>query len=99
MEIDYLYSQRIGVLVVQYLVLVVSVVVDLDLRSGLVLDQFGCSLVETQDSQGLSLAGWKLSLRYPKIPGHVYSLVLGIADIEGGQSGCCLVVEIFLVRP
>lgn len=45
-EVDYLYSRRIGALVAQSLVLVVSVVVDLDLRSALVLDWTGCGLVE-----------------------------------------------------
>ena len=51
-EVGYLCSWRIGGLVAGNLVLVVSVVVDLELRFAPELDWSGCILVETRGSQG-----------------------------------------------
>ena len=62
-EVPCLHSRWIAALAARRLVLVVSVVVDLDLHADPVLDWSECCLGETQDSQGLSQDGWKAMVR------------------------------------
>ena len=97
-EVPCLHSRWIAALAARRLVLVVSVVVDLDLHADPVFDWSECCLGETQDSQGLFQDGWKAMVRSLENPDPVYSHGLGIVGIEHGQLGWCPVVEIFLVR-